>query len=202
MNAPELAVLVVEDDPMVRGWIRLALQGSEFRVSGEASSAEEALDVAARRRPQLLLVDFRLPDRAGTELVRELRQSGSAMPALLMTANAERGFNELAREAGAQGTVMKSGRIEELVAAMRAVSAGGRTFDGRHPPRDPGGAALSRREREVLALVAAGATNRDVADALGIGDETVKTLLGRIFGKLGVNRRAEAVARAHKLGLL
>ncbi len=202
MNAPELAVLVVEDDSMVRGWIRLALEGSEFRIGGEASSAAEALELVARRRPQLLLVDFRLPDRAGTELVRELRASGSTIPALLMTANAERGFNELAREAGAQGTVMKSGRIEELVEALRALSAGGRTFDGRHPPRDPGAAALSRREREVLSLVAAGATNRDVADALGIGDETVKTLLARIFGKLGVNRRAEAVARAHKLGLL
>lgn len=202
MSAAELAILLVEDDSMVRGWVRLALEGSEFRLAGEASSAAEALDLVDRRRPQLLLVDFRLPDRAGTELVRELRQRGSAIPALLMTANSERGFNELARDAGAQGTVLKSGRIEELLSALRSASTGKRAFDGRHPPRAAGGAALSPREREVLALVAGGATNRGVADALGLGDETVKTLLARVFAKLGVRRRAEAVSSAHRLGLL
>lgn len=202
MSAAEPTILIVEDDPMVRGWIRLALEGSEFVIGGEASSAAEALELVARRRPELLLVDFRLPDRTGTELVRELRQHGSVIPALLMTANTERGFNELARDAGAQGTVLKTGRVEELLTALRSALVGKRSFDRRHPAREAGGAALSRREREVLALVAGGATNRDVAEALGVSDETVKTLLTRIFAKLGVRRRAEAVSTAHRLGLL
>ncbi|MHB1244545.1 MAG: LuxR C-terminal-related transcriptional regulator, partial [Gaiellaceae bacterium] len=118
------------------------------------------------------------------------------------TANAEPGFNELAREAGAQGTSMKTGRSEELLNALRLAAAGGTAFDVRHPRRAAELAALSPREREVLRLVAAGATNREIAEPLEGGAETVKTLLARTFTKLGVRKRAEAVAVAHDLGIL
>jgi DNA-binding NarL/FixJ family response regulator len=198
----EVTVLLVEDDSMVRGWVRLALEGSEFRLAGEAGTAAEALELVPRRRPALLLVDYRLPDGRGTELVRDLRRDGSHVPAVLMTANAERGFNETARDSGAQGTVLKTGRVDELVEALRAVHGGGEAFDGRHPPRPRGRGALSPREREVLKLVAGGATNREIAEQLGIGDETVKTMVARTFAKLGVKKRAEAVAVAHEQGLL
>lgn len=197
-----VAVLLVEDDAMVRGWVRLSLQGTEFRVVGEASGAAEAVELAARRAPAVLLVDYRLAGGVGTELVRDLRRAGVAAPAVLMTANAEPGFNELAREAGAQGTTLKTGQTEELLRALRLCAAGGTAFDSRHPRRDPGRAALSPREREVIKLVAAGATNREIAEALGVGAETVKTLLSRTFAKLGARRRAEAVATAHDLGIL
>lgn len=187
---------------MVRGWVRLALEGTEFRLVGEAASTAEALELADRRRPDVLLCDFRLPDGKGTEVVRELRRRGDDMPAVLMTANLEPGFNEAAREAGAQGTVLKSGRVDELLTALRAAVEGDDAFDSRHPRRAPGRAALSPREREVVRLVAAGATNKEIAAQLEIGDETVKTLLARTFAKLGVRRRAEAVSTAHELGLL
>jgi len=195
-------VLLVEDDSMVRSWVQLALEESEFRVAGEASSAQEAIEVLERRDPLLLLVDYRLPDRVGTELVRDLRLRGVRIPAILMTANRERGFNEAARDAGAQGTVLKSGRAQELLAALRAALRGESSFDLRHPRRSREEAALSPREREVLRLVAEGATNREIAAALKVGDETVKTLLARTFLKLGVRRRAEAVSVAHGRGLL
>jgi DNA-binding NarL/FixJ family response regulator len=199
---PETAVLIVEDDAMVRGWLRMSLRGSEFRVAGEAENAAEALDLAERRRPDLLLVDYRLKDGVGTELLRELRQRGVTVPAVLMTANHEPGFNEAAREAGAQGSVLKTGHAEEVLEALRLVHDGGTAFDPRHPRRPVGHAALTPRERDVLRLIAAGRTNRQVAEELGIGDETVKTLLARTFAKLGVRRRAEAVAEAHSRGLL
>jgi DNA-binding NarL/FixJ family response regulator len=202
VSSLEVTVLLVEDDSMVRGWVRLALEGSEFRLAGEASTAAEALELARRRRPDLMLVDYRLPDRAGTEHVRDLRQQGIDIPAVLMTANAERGLNEAAREAGAQGSVLKSGRIDELLGALRSVLAGEPAFDLRHPRRPPGRAALSPREREILRLVAGGATNREIASKLEVGDETVKTLLARTFAKLGVRRRAEAVSAAYSRGLL
>lgn len=202
MTEREISVLLVEDDSMVRGWVRLSLQGSEFRLAGEASTAVEAFELVGRRRPDLLLVDYNLPDGVGTELVRELRRRGVTAPAVLMTANTARGFNEEAREAGAQGTVLKTGKVDHLLAALRAVLEDEHAFDERHPRRPPGRAALSPREREVLRLVAAGSTNREIASALGVGDETVKTLLARTFAKLGVRRRAEAVAAAHKRGLL
>lgn len=197
-----VSLLLVEDDSMVRGWVRLALEGSEFRVAGEAASAAEALELVRRRAPELLLVDYRLPDSVGTELVHELRQQGVATPAVLMTAHLEPGFNETVREAGAQGSVLKTGRVDELLAALRGVLAGEHVVDGRHPRRPPGRTALSRRERQVLRLVAAGRTNRQIAEELDLSGETVKTLLARAFAKLGAHRRAEAVAAAHDRGLL
>jgi DNA-binding NarL/FixJ family response regulator len=119
-----------------------------------------------------------------------------------MTAGATGGLNEAARDAGVQGTVVKSGRGDELLTALRTVLDGRSTFDPRHPRRTSEQAPLTPRERDVLRLVAAGGTNAEVAAQLGLGDETVKTLLGRIFLKLGVRRRAEAVAVAQRAGLL
>jgi DNA-binding NarL/FixJ family response regulator len=195
-------VVVVEDDAMVREWVRVAFEGSEFRVAGVAASAGEALALIRRRRPRLALIDYRLPDQLGTKLVRELRRDGNSTWAVLMTANPEGGFNETAREAGAQGTVLKSGRIDEVLGTLRQVLAEGASFDGRHPKRTSGRVALSPRERQVLVLIAQGATNRDAARELGIGEQTVKTLLARAFSKLGVSRRSEAVAAAYEAGLL
>lgn len=198
----ELGILLIEDDSMVRSWVRLALEGSEFRLVGEAGSGAEAIDLVARRNPDLLLVDYRLPDALGTQLVRELREAGVGAPAVVMTANPERGFNEAAREGGAQGTTLKSGSPSELLETLRTVVRGATAFDSRHPQRPAGRAALSPREREVVRLVAGGATNREVAKALEVGEETVKTLLARTYAKLGVRRRAEAVAEAQRQGLL
>ena len=197
----EISVLLVEDDAMVREWIEAALRQSEFRVAGVAATAAEGVELAARRKPQLVLTDYRLPDRVGTELVRELRLRGVLAPVVVMTANEERGLNELARDAGAQGTVLKGGSAE-LLESLRAVAGGEQTFDIRHPQRKAAHVTLSPRERAVLQLVASGQTNAEIALALGIGSETVKTLVHRIFQKLGTRRRAEAVSTAHELGLL
>ena len=197
-----VSVLVIEDDAMVRGWIELALEGSEFRLAGIADTAAEGVELVRRRRPELLLTDYRLPDALGTQLVRDLRLEGFGMPIVLMTANEEPGFSELAREAGAQGTVLKTGSVDSLLSALRIVTGGGRSFDVRHPRRDAGRPSLTPREREVIRLVAQGLTNREAAERLGIGEESVKTLLGRAFAKLGARKRAEAVATAQNLGLL
>jgi DNA-binding NarL/FixJ family response regulator len=198
----QVSVLLVEDDAIVRAWVRLALERSRLRLVGEAASMGEGLELARRRRPELMLVDYRLPDGSGTELVRRLRDEGIEVPAVLMTAGPERGLNESAREAGAQGTVLKTDRGEELLATLLAVLDGEEPFDPQHPRRSPGRAPLTPRERDVLRLVAAGATNAEIAEQLGVGEETVKTLLSRVFLKLGVRRRAEAVSVAQRAGLL
>jgi DNA-binding NarL/FixJ family response regulator len=202
MSGEDVTVLVVEDDAIVRAWVRLALDGSEFRLAGEAASADEAAFLTTRRRPSLLLVDYRLPDRSGLDLVRTLRECGVTAPAVVMTATAESGLNEAAREAGAQGTVVKSSDERMLLETLREVLEGGSRFDPQHPRRPAGRAPLTPRERDVVRLVAAGATNAEVARQLGVGEETVKTLLARVFLKLGVRRRAEAVAVAQRSGLL
>jgi DNA-binding NarL/FixJ family response regulator len=198
----ETKLLVVEDDAMVRGWIRLSLEQTEFRLVGEAASAREALELLPRRVPDLLLIDYRLADGAGTELVRRLRLQGESVPAVLMTAHHEPGFNEAARDVGAQGSVLKTGSSGELLTALRLARDGRNPFDPRYPVRDVGRASLSPREREVMRLLAAGRTNREVADELCVGPETVKTLVARSFAKLGARKRAEAVATAQRLGIL
>lgn len=197
----EIAVLLVEDDAMVRAWIEAVLKDTEFRVVGVAADAAQGVELAARSEPDLVLTDFRLPDRRGTELVRELRLRGVLAPVVVMTANEERGLNELAREAGAQGTALKGGS-EELLDSLRRVVGGAQAFDGRHPSRSAKHVTLSPRERAVLQLIAGGQTNAEIARALGVSAETVKTMVQRIFEKLGVRRRAEAVSTAHELGLL
>jgi DNA-binding NarL/FixJ family response regulator len=196
-----VSLLVVDDDAIVRAWVRAALAGTEFRLAGEARLAVEAVSLVERRRPELLLVDQILPDWTGTELVRELRRRGFEAPALLMTAAPREGLNEEAAAAGIEGTVLKSSEPEQLLEALRHVAKGVRAPRAAHPRlRRP--VTLSPREREILRLVAGGATNLEVAGTLGIGRETVKTMLYRAFEKLGVRRRSEAVSEAQRLGLL
>ena len=199
---PAVRVLLVDDDAMVRDWVRLAVAGTEFALAGIAETAEEAVSLVERQRPDVVLADYRLPELMGTQLVRRLREGGVDAPAIIMTASPEPGFNELVRESGAQASVLKTGSVEELLDALRSVVAGRERFDRRHPRRAPGRGVLTPREREVLQMVAEGFTNSEIASRLGVGDETVKTLLGRTFAKLGVRRRAEAVAIAHEQGLL
>ena len=197
-----ISVVVVDDDAIVRAWLRTALTGDEFNVIGEARTAAEALEIVERRSPDLLLVDYHLPDQSGTELVRELRKAGSSTPVLLITAAPEVGLNEIVREVGAQGAVLKRGDPAELLRALRTLVDGDPVFDPSHPKRPVGRAALSPRERDVLRLVASGQTNRQVGETLGVSAESVKTLLKRAFAKLGAANRVQAVMAARRLGLL
>jgi DNA-binding NarL/FixJ family response regulator len=197
----EVDILVVEDDAIVQSWIRLSLRHSEFRILAEAATAADARELTSIV-PDVWLLDYRLPDQLGTVLLRELRREGIDAPAVVMTASVMHGFNELVRQSGGQGTVLKTGSPAELLGELRAVAAGQLLFDGRHPAHMRRQGILTPREREVLALVGKGATNLQIASVLGIGSETVKALIGRIFVKLGVGRRAHAVTVAHERGIL
>jgi len=196
------AVLVIEDDPIVRDWLRKAFLGSEFRIAGEAASVADAREVAARRHVDLLLVDQRLDTELGTDLVRALRQDGNEAPAVLMTADPLRGLNETARESGIQASIVKTADHEHLLGVLRSVVGGNGYYDPAHPRRRDGEAALAPRERDVMRLVGRGMTNREVAGELGIGEESVKTMLERAYVKLGAHRRAEAVLEARRRGIL
>lgn len=202
MPSAHLEVLIVDDDEIVLAWLRASLAGTELRVAGVASGKTDAVKLLQRRRVDVLLVDFQLQGENGLELVRGLRAEERMTPVVIMTASPQRGLSEAAREAGAQGTLLKSPKRESLLEALRAVAAGKTWFDAAHPARAGDVSPLTPREREVLALVAHGRTNREIAEQLGLGEESVKTYLERAYGKLGVSRRAEAVAEAHRLGLL
>lgn len=193
---------LVDDDAIVRAWVRLSLDGSEFRVVGDAQSAASAAELVEQRRPELLLLDYRLPDARATDVVRLLRRAGWAMPVLIITATPEAGLNEAALEAGAQGVVLKRGDPAELLGALRRVAAGRAVVDPQHPRRPAGQSPLSPRERDVLRLAASGSTNPEIAKRLDLGTETVKTLLSRTFLKLGARNRTEAATIARERGLL
>lgn len=181
--------------------MRAAVSGTEFRLAGEADRGADALHLVERRRPDVLLVDQLLPDWTGTELVKELRRRGWDMPVVLMTAAPREGLNEEARDAGVQGTVLKSADVGVLLATLRSIAGGESALRAPHPPAVRR-VQLSPREREILQLVAEGNSNTEVAARLEISTESVKTMLYRAFDKLGVRRRSEAVAEAHRRGLL
>ena len=202
MQGSAVELLIVDDDKIVCAWLTSSLANTEFRVAGDAPSGAAALVLLERRRIDVLLVEFQLQDENGLELVRGIREDGRMTPAVIMTASAQPGLNEASREAGAQATLLKSAKRGSLLRALRAVATGKTWFDPAHPTRPKAERALAPREREILALVAHGLTNREVAERLELGEETVKTYLERAFIKLGVSRRAEAVSEAHRLGLL
>ena len=192
----------MDHDATARAWARAALEPTEFVVVLERPAIAGLPTLLANERGGLLLIENRLADETGLDAVRALRTAGCRTPALLMSATPQRGLNEAAKAAGAQGTLLKTGEPARLLAALRALIAGEHWFDRRHPRLAAGQGLLSAREREILRLVAKGATNDEIAAQLALGRESVKTLLSRAFRKLGVGGRAEAVSAAHRQGVL
>ena len=169
-------ILLVADDARVLRWARRVLGARGLQLTGEAATAAEAVALARREPPDLLLVDHRVGAAAGPEVVRELRWAGVGRPAILIPPRVEL----TAERAAATSTRLLEPAEREEVSRAR----------------------LSPREREALRLAAAGRTNPQIAAELDVGRETVKTLLGRAFRKLGARGRAHAVAVAHARRLL
>ena len=198
MPEAPLRVLIVDDHAVVQ-WGFKVLLGSQRWVDRcvVASDPEEALDVAGRLQPDVALVDLFLGERSGAELCEAIRGVSPDTRMLLIS-----GIGwispQAARTAGASGFVSKDWSADEVAMAVRMVGRGmtvfGRQEEG---PRTP----LSAREREVLVLIASGATNREIAERLYLSPHTVKEHASSLYRKLGVKNRAEAARRAERLGL-
>ncbi len=208
MSGRKIAVLLVDDHEVVRVGLRSLLARERgIEVVGEAGNAAEAVAQAARLRPDVVVLDVRLPDRSGVEACREIRSADPNVQIIMLTsyADEEAVFNSIV--AGASGYLLKQIRGQELVRAIETVAAGRSLLDpavtqkvlervkqlasGREPDEM---AQLSAQERKVLALVAEGRTNKEIAGALGLSDKTVKNYLSHVFEKLNLSRRAEAAA--------
>ncbi|MBI4611674.1 MAG: response regulator transcription factor [Candidatus Rokubacteria bacterium] len=208
MSGRKIAVLLVDDHEVVRVGLRSLLARERgIEVVGEAGNAAGAVAQAARLRPDVVVMDVRLPDRSGVEACREIRSADPAIQVIMLTSYAddEAVFNSIV--AGASGYLLKQIRGQELLRAIETVAAGQSLLDpavtqkvlermkrlasGRQPDEI---AALSAQERKVLALVADGKTNKEIAGALGLSDKTVKNYLSHVFEKLNLSRRAEAAA--------
>ncbi|MCV7431058.1 response regulator [Mycolicibacterium bacteremicum] len=202
-------VLLVDDHPMVREGLRGMIDAEDgLTVVGEAASGNEALTTAAALRPDVILMDLRMPDGDGvTATERILAQLPDTRIVVVTTYETDADILR-AVEAGAAGYLLKDASRTELAAAVRDAAAGktvlAPSVAGRllGLMREPVHAGLTAREAEVLALVSRGHTNAEIGRSLHISEATVKTHLLRVFAKLNVSDRTAAVTTAMSLGLL
>jgi len=171
----------------------------DFEVSGEADTGRSAIELVLTEHPDLLLLDFLLPDISGNEVLRRLRDQAATVATLMVTAAIDRAQTLEALRLGARGVVMKSSAADVLLKAIQAVLKGEywvghkmmadwASYAQQHgQPRQ----TLTAREQEIVTRVLNGDTNRDIAAALGVGEETVKTHVSNIYRKLGVSSRME-----------
>ncbi|GGU99619.1 response regulator [Streptomyces spectabilis] len=207
--AVPITLLVVDDHPVVRDGLRgMFTSASGFEVLGEAANGVEAVDLVARLDPDVVLMDLRMPGGGGVDAIAELARRGARARVLVLTTYDTDSDTLPAIEAGATGYLLKDAPRDELFTAVRAAAEGRTVLSPAVASRlvarvrAPGNEPLSSREREVLALVARGTSNRDIAKELFISEATVKTHLTHVYGKLGVKDRAAAVSEAYRRGIL
>jgi DNA-binding NarL/FixJ family response regulator len=207
--AEAIRLLLVDDHPVVRDGLRGMCESSaDFEVVGEAGDGVEALTLAKELDPDVVLMDLRMPGGNGVDAIAALASSGSRAHVLVLTTYDTDRDIMAALDAGATGYLLKDAPRDELFAAIRAAAAGESVLSPAVATRvvsrvrTAGSEALSGRETDVLALVAKGRSNREIARALFVSEATVKTHLGHVYAKLGVNDRASAVATAYDRGLL
>jgi two-component system, NarL family, response regulator LiaR len=221
--ADPIRILVVDDHAVVREGLRafLALQDG-FEIVGEAADGEEALQRAAELDPDVILMDLVMPGRDGVSAMRELRARGGSVSTgrprvIVLTSFLDDERLLPALEAGAAGYLLKNSEPAELARAVRAAHAGEAIIDPTVAARlvralsdtdraRPGAAQafeqLTSRERQILALIAGGRSNKRIALELGIAEKTVKTHVGHVLAKLGVSDRTQAAVLAVQEGLV
>jgi DNA-binding NarL/FixJ family response regulator len=205
----KVRVLICDDHPVVRAGLRDMLSGEEdLEVVGEAADGEEAVRLSKRLRPDVALMDLRMPRLDGAAATGEIKTQAPETHVLVLTTYDSDADILRAVGAGATGYLLKDAPREELFRGVRAAARGEPVLSpvatsllmGR--AREPADEPLSARELEVLALVARGFSNGDVARELHLSQATVKTHLARIYGKLGVGDRTAAVTMALERGIL
>ncbi|MER5477588.1 response regulator transcription factor [Streptomyces sp. NPDC002734] len=213
-------VLIVDDQQLQRYAFRVLLESvPETTVVGEAAHGADAVRRAAELRPDVVLMDIRMPGMDGIEATRRIVAGGGRSRVLVLTTFDLDEYVHAALRAGASGFLLKDARPEELFAGIRAVAAGDaviapaltrRLLDeyAQHIPRpdtdpalDPRLAALTDREREILVAIGKGWTNGEIAAHFVLSESTVKTHVGRVLAKIGARDRVQAVIYAYDLGL-
>jgi DNA-binding NarL/FixJ family response regulator len=211
-------VFIADDQALVRaGFRRLLEMAPGIEVVGEAGDGQEAVDQARRLRPNLVLMDIRMPRLDGIEATRRLVSDGDGMRVLILTTFGLDNYVYDALRAGASGFMLKDAPPEELLAAVEVVARGDgliapavtrsviEEFVRRSPapaPPSPVLDELTSREREVLELLARGLTNAEIADRLVVSGGTVKTHVAHVLSKLGLRDRIQAVILAYECGLV
>ena len=194
-----IRIVVVDDHPVVReGLVAALARRDDFTIAASYGSAEELL--ASRVEADVILLDLELPGMSGVEALPRL-----TVPVLVLTAYANDEQLDAVLRAGARGYLLKGATLEEIERAIRAVARGERYLDARVASQLAAisvAPRLSNRERDVLRLLIAGKSNKEIASALNIAERTVKFHVTSIFNKLGAENRAQAVTIAHERGFV
>jgi DNA-binding NarL/FixJ family response regulator len=206
-------VLIADDHPLVRAGLQAALAPvAEVEVVAEAATGQAAIREAALHRPDVVVMDLQMPDLNGIDATRELRRVVPTAAVLVLTMFDDDDWVFAAMRAGARGYVLKGAEAQEIARAIMAVAAGEAIFGPAVATRvlayfaTPAATPtpfpeLTAREREVLDLLAAGRTNHQIADQLGLSAKTVANHISAIFAKLQVADRTQAILRARDAGL-
>jgi DNA-binding NarL/FixJ family response regulator len=212
-----IRVLIADDQALVRTGFRVILNAEpDLEVVGEAADGRETIEAVRTQRPDVVLMDIRMPNLDGIEATRRLAAAAHAPRVLILTTFDLDQYVYEALRAGASGFLLKDATAEELLQAVRVVAAGEALLSpsitrrliadyARRPPPNERPAALDEltpRELEVLRLIARGLSNRDIARKLVLGDATIKTHVTRIFAKLDLHDRTQAVVLAYETGLV
>ncbi len=212
-----ISVLIADDQALVRGGLRMIVDAQQdMQVVGEAENGTEAVAVAVELEPDIVLMDIRMPELDGIQATRQLAERGPAKTRVLMlTTFDEDQLVYEAMRAGASGFLLKSAPPARLAEAVRVIAAGEallapsitrrlvEDFVRRPPPGTTAPAELEEltdREREVLALIARGLSNAEIATELVVSEATVKTHINRLLGKLNLRDRVQAVVLAYETG--
>jgi DNA-binding NarL/FixJ family response regulator len=212
-----IRVVIADDEPVVRVGVAAVLgTAGDIEVVGEAADGREAVELVRAHRPDVAVLDIRMPHLDGVDAAAELARIGVATPVLVLTTFADDASITRALGAGAAGFVLKTGDPKELIAGVRAVATGAaylsplvtrRVLDGLPTTRRAGSAhvqvaALTDREREVLGLIGAGLSNAEIGRRLHVVEGTVKIYVSTILGRLGARNRVQAAIVAHAAGLI
>ncbi len=213
-----IRVLIVDDQPVVRaGVARILGPDDGFEVVAECDDGDEVVAAVGEHRPDIVLMDVRMRRIDGVTATRQLREISDEPPVLVLTTFDDDDALWGALDAGAAGFVLKDAAADDLIAAARAVAGGAAWLDPKVAGRVLGAVRtrgrahagdearvdeLTEREHEVLRHMARGATNSEIAEALIVGEATVKTHVGAIFSKLGVRDRAAAIVFAYDHGIV
>lgn len=212
-----IRVLLADDQQLIRGGMRTVLEANGIEVVGEAADGREAVDQGVRLRPDIALVDVRMPVLDGIEAIRLLTERAPDVRTVVLTTYDLDEYVYAALQAGASGFLLKTSPTTQLVQGVRLVADGGallapdltRRLVERHlaaaPPGDAVPAAVRRlthREREILVQVARGLSNAEIAARLYLGEATVKTHVTHVLRKLGLRDRVQAVVLAYDCGLV